>query len=331
MLWLMLRLSGTSLTMGLRLSRIRHRTMRLFCLPTHHLRSVAMSAIPLRYTQNFLRDPLLVTRLLDLSDIESEDTVVEIGPGKGIITEQLAERCRCVIAVEKDVTLARALQQRYAGCERVTVHVADFLAFPLPRARYKVFANIPFNCTHDIVTKLTRCAEPPQTAYLAMQREAAQKFAGIGREYLYSILLKPWFEVDVVYQFQRSDFVPVPQVDAAFLRIRKRGPPLVSRQERQLFRDFAVYGFTTRQPTLGRIFRDILTNRQQQQASKRFEIDFDATPSLMPFPQWLLLFQYFMQVSGPDARLRVSGGEARLHGHQAQLQKVHRTRMPRRR
>ncbi|MBA3823855.1 MAG: 23S ribosomal RNA methyltransferase Erm [Ktedonobacterales bacterium] len=285
-----------------------------------------MSAIPLRYTQNFLRDPKLIERLLAASDLTHVDTVYEIGPGTGIITDQLVRRCRRVVAIEKDADLAHKLQERYAGQGQVAIHAGDFLAHPLPRESYKVFANIPFNCTHAIVTKLTRAAVPPQTAYLVMQREAAHKFCGLGREYLYSILLKPWFEIDVVYQFQRSDFIPMPQVEAVLLRIRKRGPPLVTGRDRQAFRDFAVYSFTGHQPTLSQILKNILTHRQQQQARRLLKLDFDATPSMLSFPQWLQLIHYFMQVSDGQARQTICGSEQHWQQRQAHLHKIHRTR-----
>src|SRR5271165_5947530 len=146
-----------------------------------------MSAPPLHYSQNFLRDPQSVADLLTRSDIQPGDLVYEIGPGKGIITDQLARHCRQVVAIEQDPLLASMLRRRYAANANVTIHTGDFLEFPLPDAPYAVFANIPFNRTHEIVTKLTRASVPPRTAYLVMQREAAQKFCGMPREYLYAI------------------------------------------------------------------------------------------------------------------------------------------------
>lgn len=288
-----------------------------------------MSATPLRYSQNFLCDPRLVQHLLALANIEPDATVVEIGPGKGIITDELAHHCRNIIAVEKDRALAERLRCRYVALPHIAIHVADFLTFPLPETPYKVFANIPFSITHDIVTRLTSAAYPPDDAYLIMQREAAEKFCGIPRESLYAVLLKPWFDLDILYHFRRNDFHPVPRVDVVMLRLRKRGPPLIAAHERQLFRDFAAYGFVTRQPTITHILRGILTHRQRQQASKLCAINLAATPSAISFPQWLQLFHYFMHVASPHARQVIIGSEQRLRHHQADLHKIHRTRVGR--
>jgi 23S rRNA (adenine-N6)-dimethyltransferase len=204
----------------------------------------------LRHSQNFLRDPALVRHLLDASTLNPEDTVYEIGPGRGVITDALARRCGRVIAVEKDPALARALRQRFADAAHVAVVDGDFLEHPLPDAPYKVFANVPFNVTAAVVTKLLAAPRPPEDSYLIVQREAAERFLGAPAETLYAALLKPWFEPSVLYRFARADFVPAPRVDVVLLRLRKRGPPLVPEEERRSYRDFVTHCFTARHRTI---------------------------------------------------------------------------------
>ncbi|HEY7974019.1 MAG TPA: 23S ribosomal RNA methyltransferase Erm [Ktedonobacterales bacterium] len=285
-----------------------------------------MSHTPLRYSQNFLRDPRLVERLLALSSIRHDDLVYEIGPGAGMITDCLAQRAGRVVAIELDDTLAARLRQRYVAQPHVAIHTGDFLECALPQQPYKVFASIPFAYTQEIIAKFTSAACPPQEACLIVQREAAEKFCGMPREYLYAILLKPWFTVDIVYHFMRSDFMPVPGVEVVMLRLQKRGPPLIAAHERQLFRDFVVYGFVTRQPTLDHILHRVFSHRQRQQAMRLFALDLGATPSTVTFPQWIELFHYFMRVGSAQARQTISGSERRLRQRQAQLHKTHRTR-----
>src|SRR5712664_2835245 len=189
------------------------------------------------YAQNFLKDPCLVASLLARCGIDRDDVVYEIGPGKGIITECLARRCKQVVAIEKDPQLVAALHRRFANTPNLTIHEGDFLQFRLPNVHYKVFANIPFNISTAIVTKLTTAACPPDDSYLVMQKEAAERFLGKRGESLYAVLLKPWFEPEIVHRFKRSDFVPAPRVDVVMLRLRKRGPPLIKRNDTQMFRD----------------------------------------------------------------------------------------------
>src|SRR5436309_11709430 len=117
------------------------------------------------YAQNFLKDPCLVASLLERCTIGHDDVVYEIGAGKGMITEQLALRCKQVVAIEKDARLSALLLEKFADRPNVTIHEGDFLHYRLPRKPYKVFANIPFNITTAIVTKLTATDSPPEEAY----------------------------------------------------------------------------------------------------------------------------------------------------------------------
>jgi len=289
-----------------------------------------MSAIERRsvlYSQNFLKNQSLVDQLLDKCDIDINDILYEIGPGKGIITTRLAQRCRQVIAIEKDPLLVDALRPRLVGIANIRLHEGDFLEYRLPGGHYKVFANLPFNITSAIVTRLTTVPVPPDDAYLIMQKEAAERFLGDPQESLYSILLKPCFELELLHCFKRSDFVPAPRVDVVMLRLRKRGPPLVSRNEIALFRDFVVYSFTTPQPSLRGTFKSIFTSNQLKRLRKILNLDFDATPTSLSFEQWLCLFDCFKCVATTRAMQTILGSEKRLRQQQSRLEKIHRTRV----
>jgi len=241
-----------------------------------------------------------------------------------MITEQLALLCKHVVAIEKDPRLSALLLQKFADMPNVTIHEGDFLHYRLPHKPYKVFANIPFNITRAIVTRLTDAHHPPEDAYLAMQQEAADTFLGKPHESLYTVRLKPWFEVEIVHRFRRQDFVPKPRVDVVMLRLRKRGPPLVKSADRQCFRDFVVYGFTTWRQNLGHILEGIFTRQQLKYIRRELGVDLDATPTSLPFEQWLNLFKYFKNVGNEQAMHAIAGSEKRLRQQQKRLQKVQR-------
>jgi 23S rRNA (adenine-N6)-dimethyltransferase len=281
------------------------------------------------YSQNFLKSSSLVDHLLNRSDIHADDTVYEIGPGKGIITERLAQRCRQVIAIEKDTGLVDSLRSRFTSTVNVRIHQSDFLDYRLPNNHYKVFANIPFNITSAIVTYLISAPTPPDDVYLIVQREAAEKFVGQPRESLYAILLKPTFEPELLHRFRRNDFTPAPRVDVVMLRLRKRGPPLVASKDMQLFRDFVVYIFTTPQPSLRSTLKGIFTLPQLKHLSVNLQLDLTGTPTSLSFEQWLSLFHLFKQIASPQALATVNGSERCLRGQQANLEKLHRTRSSR--
>jgi 16S rRNA A1518/A1519 N6-dimethyltransferase RsmA/KsgA/DIM1 with predicted DNA glycosylase/AP lyase activity len=290
-------------------------------------------SFPLRpsilYSQNYLKDARLVSALLEKSSIGRDDVVYEIGPGKGIITGQLARTCKQVIAIEKDPRLVDWLKQKFTCQPSVTIRAGDFLLDRLPCGPYKVFANIPFNITSAIVTRLTTATHPPQDAYLTMQKEAAQVYLGKPNETLRAVLLKPWFEVESMHLFRRSDFVPEPRVDVILLRLHKRGPPLVSRENRQLFRDFVVYGFTAWQPTLKTTLKGIFNRQQLKHIQTGLGINLDVKPITIPFEQWLHLFNFIIDLGSQYALRAVSGSEKHLLRQQKRLHKIHRTRLAR--
>ena len=287
---------------------------------------MSASARPsVQLSQNFLTNSRLVASLLDRFDLGADSVVYEIGPGKGIITEQLALRFRRVIAIEKDQRLAASLMRKFGDWPNVTIHPGDFLGYPLPHNSYNVFANIPFNITAAIVTKLTTVENPPEVAYLAMQREAGRMFIGKPQESLRTILLKPWFETEIVHRFQRSDFAPAPRVDVVMLRLRKRGPPLVGEMDRPFFRNFVVYVFTHGQPAGANPLTNLFPGRQRAVLERSLGIDLTARPTSLTLAQWLRLFERLKVVGNPTAPGLVAGSEQRLMRQQARLEKRHRT------
>jgi 23S rRNA (adenine-N6)-dimethyltransferase len=286
-------------------------------------------------TQNFLRRPALVDSLLDRSDIGSADLVYDVGAGAGILTDRLADRCQRVVAVEKDPRLCSLLQRRFRARPNVVVRCADFLDLALPARPYKVFASPPFDATAAIISKLLSARVPPEDAYLAIQREAAERFTGRPTETLVALLLKPWFAPSVEHDFRREDFVPAPGVDVVLLRLRKRGPPLVADAEAQRYRDFVAACFTAWQPNVGTALGRALGRGAASRVVSAAGIDPDRRPSATPFASWLRLFAAFAVAGGPSAHRAVAGAEARLRRQQASLRRRTRTRLsvrsPRRR
>ncbi|MHB8631296.1 MAG: ribosomal RNA small subunit methyltransferase A [Candidatus Limnocylindria bacterium] len=280
------------------------------------------------YTQNFLRDPALIRTLIDRAELTEGDLVYEIGAGSGTITDALADRCRAVVANEIDGPLCEALRTHFARRRNVQVRCGDFLAEPLPREPYKVFANPPFDITSDIVAKLVGASRPSDDTFLIVQREAAARYCGEPDETLVGLLLKPFFAPSIVHRFHRGDFVPAPSVEVVMLRLRKRGPPLVAARDAQAYRDLVVSGFTAWRPTLGAALAQPLGSRAAGRLLGAADVDPALRPAQVPFDAWLSLFAAFGHM--PDVlRSGVRGAEDRLRRQQAHLQKQHRSRAPR--
>jgi len=286
----------------------------------------------LGYSQNFLRNPDLIEKLLNSSLIKSDDTVLEIGAGNGIITAVLVKRCKLVIAVEIDKNLVVRLRQKFGQSRNVKVCEANFLTFPLPKDEYSIFANIPFAITADIIRKITKIDTAPVVSYLVVQKEAAQKFSGCpyGKETLSSVLNKPWFDFSITHEFLRNDFVPAPRVDIVLLKITKLEKPLVDPKQMGLYNDFVTYGFTSFRPTLRSGYKHIISNTQFSKLAKDLGFDIDANPRDLVFEQWLRMFAFFVRGIDEKKQQLVRGSLEKLNKQQEGLEKIHRTRIIRR-
>ena len=281
----------------------------------------------LSHSQNFLKNPEFVKGLIDKTDIDANDLVVEIGPGKGIITKLLANRAGRVIAVEMDEKLFANLRKRFQGYPNVEITNADFLKWELPLEPYKVFSNIPFNMTTEIVIKLLNTDNPLTTACLIMQDKAAERFIGdpVSKNTQMSILLKPYFEMAIVTKIDRKQFTPVPKVNAVLAMFKKRQKSLVEPQFRQLFKDFVVYGYNRWKPTVLEAFGKIFTQNQRAVLEKDATIS-RAKPRELNLDQWLMLFDTFVNYVADDKKAAVRGAEERLKKQQKGLKKQFRMR-----
>lgn len=240
--------------------------------------------------QNFLRSPQLVHRLIAMSTIGPSDMVYEIGAGNGIITAALAKVANEVVAIEKDPALVRRLRERFRMLGNVEIIEKDFLAYSLVTSEYKIFANIPYNSTAQILRKILHERSKLSEAYLILQKEAAQKFSGSPRETLCSILVKPFFEFNILSPLRRTDFWPVPRVDSVFLSIKRRTHPLIKGQNVVSYRNFVQYGFGRWKPNLRLAFKNVFTYQQWKRLARELDFSLNATPTELSFEQWLGLY-----------------------------------------
>jgi 23S rRNA (adenine-N6)-dimethyltransferase len=282
----------------------------------------------LSHSQNFLRDPKLVEKLVQNSSLEN-DVVIEIGPGKGIITSVLAKHCKRVLAVEADRNLYAELKGKFASFSNVEIYQQDFLEFSLPKYEYKVFSNIPFNITADIVRKLFDSENSPTDSYLIMQKEASEKYGGFKSETLFSILHKPWFAFNKVYEFQKNDFYPRPAVDTVLLRIEKLERPLVENRNAEAFRDFVAFGFSSMKVNLKKGYTNVFGHVQFLRLATDHGFNASAKPTDLTFKQWLGIFDYFSKNVESFRQAKTRGAYAKLVIQQKSLQKIHRTRTAR--
>jgi 23S rRNA (adenine-N6)-dimethyltransferase len=199
------------------------------------------------FSQHFLRSPRLVAELIGHSNIRKNDTVYDLGAGSGTITGVLARRCKNVIAVEIEPQALVKLRKNTATVENITIVAQDILSLTLPETPYKIFANIPFSISAQVVRKFTETAHPPKSMYLITQKQFARKLVP-GHDHFTSQLsaeLGPWFTIRIRKPLRRTDFTPPPAVDTVLVEIKPRESPLVAREQADAYRQFIAQCFTS--------------------------------------------------------------------------------------
>lgn len=206
----------------------------------------------IKYSQNFLKDFNLVNKLISLAKLTKFDFIVEIGAGNGIITSALSSRVKSVTTYEIDTSFFNQLKNKFEKSNVKLVN-KDFLDSKLPVAPYKVFSNIPFNITADIIRKLLLSDNSPIDTFLILQKEAALKFIGKpfdDKNSLIAVLLYPWFESKIIYKFSHIDFHPKPNVEIILANFKKREVPLIEIKDKENYFDFVAYIFNQYKPKM---------------------------------------------------------------------------------
>lgn len=280
------------------------------------------------HSQNFLYDPDFVSSLVNMSNITSEDTVIEMGAGKGMITEELSKRANKVIAIEYDNKLAQQLREKFSDFCNVSIIEADFLKWPLPDFRYKVFSNIPFEYTSRILEKLLLSLNQPEDTYLIMQDLAAKRFMGRvagGEDSQVSILLQPFYSMSILKRIDRHEYRPIPNVDTVLARFEKRKHSLVNFKDMQEYRDFVIYGYNQWKPTVIDAFKNVFSYKQIKIINRSLRIE-GKKPSDLDVNAWVKLFEIYQNYVPEDRRTQVRGSEKRLENKQKGMEKKYRTR-----
>lgn len=199
------------------------------------------------YSQVFLRSPRLVAELIGHSNIRKNDLVLDIGAGVGIITSVLAGRCAKVIAIEPEPRAATKLHQNTRGLLNVKVIQKDFLKHDLPPGPYKVFSNIPFHLSSQIVQKLVWAENPPKSIYLILQKQFANKLLANDKHFTSQLgaSIAPWWSVRIRKPLRKTDFYPHPAVDTVLLEIKQRPEPLLKPGAATSYRGFITKAFET--------------------------------------------------------------------------------------
>lgn len=237
--------------------------------------------MPTKLGQNFLRDTAIIQKIIKAADLKSDDFVIEIGPGEGVLTEALAKNVGKVLAVEIDQNLIPALQKKFADNEKVEILNADILKinlkekipnskFQIQNSSYKVVANIPYYITSPIIRLFLESEFPPQEMILMVQKEVAERIVASpsetpaesrgakrisrgkpGQMSLLALSVQYYAEAQILFLVPAKAFFPIPKVDSAVIKIvPSQQFGVHSQEETKRFFRMARAGFAAKRKTL---------------------------------------------------------------------------------
>jgi 16S rRNA (adenine1518-N6/adenine1519-N6)-dimethyltransferase len=269
-----------------------------------------------RFAQHFLSDPTILGRIADALAPGPRETVVEIGPGRGALTERFAARAGRVVAIEVDRDLASMLRHRYASVPRVTIVEADALDVSwseLAGGDFLLAGNLPYNLTTPLLFK---AVEPPlpRRAVFLVQREVAERIVAPegGKEYgALSVNLRVVTDVEIVARVPAGAFQPRPSVDSSIIRLAPRRSTLIAPEEARAFREFVQSVFGMRRKQLQRILRSLgLDPAAAERTLVSAGVARSARPETLPVERFVALFRSYRREAGggmADARATDDG------------------------
>lgn len=266
-----------------------------------------------KFGQHFLKDPSVLSRIADSLDLEWDDRVVEIGPGRGALTTLLTERTGNLTVIELDRALAEKLRIDYAqGTVKggsVTVVENDVLKVNLGELGgndYSLIGNVPYYITTPILFHSLKPPMPRQMVFMIQNEVAERAVAGPGSK-IYgalSVNLQVLATVEYLFLVPPQAFIPPPGVDSAVIRLTPLPDPLVSAEEQTPFQNFVQSVFALRRKQLGRVVRTVshkpggLTSEEAIHLLEGIGLDPEGRPESFPPESFVDLFRALRESKG---------------------------------
>jgi len=215
-----------------------------------------------RFGQHFLRDNRVLGDIADALGDVSARTVVEIGPGRGALTDLLVQRAARVVAVEVDRDLVQHLRARYADRQNVEIVEGDVLdrpLAPLANGPFVLAGNVPYYITTPIIFHALALPRPDVAVYL-VQKEVAERMAAPPGDKTYgalSVNLQAVVHVELLRRVPPGAFNPPPAVDSAVVRLEPRDTPDIEPEFEERFRRFVLAAFGLRRKQMVRVLRTV--------------------------------------------------------------------------
>lgn len=223
-----------------------------------------------RLGQNFLIAPTVVENIVQAAELGPEDTVLEVGPGIGTLTQGLAESGAQVVAVELDKRLLPVLEVTLEGYDNVQVINGDILKVDIMEAvgqkPFKCCANLPYYITTPIIFALLEKRLPMERLVVMVQKEVAERMTAQpgGKDYgALSVAIQYYTEPHIALSVPQESFIPAPAVESAVIVCKRRLQPPVELEEEALFFKVVKAAFSLRRKMLSNSLKNMGINSTQ--------------------------------------------------------------------
>lgn len=246
--------------------------------------------------QHFLHSREALDAMIDASDPNALDVILEIGPGKGALTEKLLHFAGKVVAVEKDRELVTLLQEKFAReikTGKLDLIEGDILDIDPETLRfykdhnYKIIANIPYNITGAIFKKFLSASYIPELMVVLIQKEVATRImARDGKESILSLSIKAYGEPHIAKQVPRASFFPPPNVDSAILSIENISKDFFNKFSEETFFTLIRAGFAHKRKLLIRNLEDVYPREKLSLAFTKLNISEKIRAEDLTLAEW---------------------------------------------
>jgi 16S rRNA (adenine1518-N6/adenine1519-N6)-dimethyltransferase len=254
-------------------------------------------------SQNFLIDGNIIRKIVAVAEVQSQDTVLEIGPGPGSLTQALLETGARVIAVEKDPVLAQALERLQTPTKQLNVFCHDILTFPLEKEmplfieagqKAKVIANLPYHLTTPILVQLAPQYDLFSSLTVMVQDEVAKRMTahpGTAEYSSFTIFLRFYTNPRYAFTVSHNCFYPAPKVNSAIVTLQLREPPL-SKEKAVSFFQLTRTAFEQRRKMLRASLRDLFSPQKVEEALEAIGQSPLARPEVLSLEEFLQLHAF---------------------------------------
>jgi 16S rRNA (adenine1518-N6/adenine1519-N6)-dimethyltransferase len=250
------------------------------------------------FGQNFLIDRLVLQTIVNAAEIKPDDEILEVGAGTGVLTQELAQYARRVVAVEIERDMLVLLKETTSHYPNVELVAGNLLYFDptetFGQTAYKLVANLPYYITAPTFRHFLESHNPPRLLIVMVQLEVAQRIiAGPGDLSLLGVSVQFYGQPRIVAHVPSQAFYPAPKVDSAILRIDVYPQAPLSREERHRFFRVVQAGFSERRKQLHNSLTHGLHQKNESVRSWLAQAGIDASrrAETLSIEEWLHLWQ----------------------------------------